>query len=502
MDLYLYNSLTRKKEKFVPIDSHGQARGTHPLRQAELDENIKDSTTSKAVVFSNLGINPPNVGLYTCGPTVYGPSHIGHARSYVAFDILKRVLAFNGYKVNHVMNITDVHDSIIKEASRLNVSVEELSNKYIHLLHMDIGDMNCLPANYYPKVTENIEGIIEMIKILIDKGYAYVEGDGSVYYRVSQFGEYGKLSGILVEQEKAGTRVSTDKYEREEAVDFALWKGAKEGEQSWDSPWGRGRPGWHIECSAMSKKFLGSTFDIHAGGVDIKFPHHENEIAQSEAANGKPFVKYWVHPGLLDVDNVKMSRSLGNVYSLRDIEEKGFSALDFRYLTFLTHYRSKMSFSWEALSAAQTAYRRLLSFTQNGILPNRDTPDSGVSRIEEYNAAFPNIINNDFDMPGVLALVWKLIKDEKVSREERVGLLMKWDEVLGLKLKSQKSKVKSEGQKLKVQIPKEIREMMEEREDLRRQKKFDEADKLRVEIEKRGFKVEDTEKGSKLSSLT
>ena len=470
MDLFLYNSLSRKKEKFVPIA-------------------------------------PPNVGFYTCGPTVYGPSHIGHTRSYAAFDVLKRALVFNGYKVTHVMNITDVHDSIIKRAYELNVSVEELSTKYTEVLHNDIREMNCIPANFYPKVTENIDGIIEMIKVLIDKGFAYIEKDGSVYYKVSQFKKYGKLSGAQIAQSKAGTRISSDKYEKEEASDFSLWKAAKEGEQSWESPWGRGRPGWHIECSVMAKKLLGDTFDIHVGGMDLKFPHHENEIAQSEVANGKPLARYWVHPGLLDVDGVKMSRSLGNVYSLEDMKKKGFSALDFRYLTFLTHYRSKMNFSWEALEAAQKAYERLVSamshFVQKGTTPNRGSPFLSVS-FSKYYDRFITAINDDLNMPKALALVWELVKDKGVSDENKTALLEKWDEALGLCLKSNPpaggSNVKGyevsslrevKSKMSKPLMPKEIQELLGKRKALRREKRFEEADALREEIEKLGYKVID-----------
>lgn len=469
MDLHLYNSLTRKKEKFTSI-------------------------------------NPPNVGLYTCGPTVYGPSHIGHARSYVSFDTFKRALLFNGYKVNHVMNITDVHDSIIERASELNVPINELSNKYTDILHRDLNRLNCIPANHYPKVTEHIEDIIKMIKLLVEKGFAYVEVDGSVYYKVEKFKDYGKLSGIKVGQGKAGTRVLTDKYEKDEASDFALWKTAKEGEQSWNSPWGKGRPGWHIECSVMSKKYLGDTFDIHTGGMDLKFPHHENEIAQSEAVNEKPFVNYFLHVGLLDVEGTKMSRSLGNVYSLKDLEDRGFTAMDFRYLTFLTHYRSKMNFSWQALEAAQTAYKRLKEFidsveasTSEVARSKAETTPRMVNGVEPYAEKFLLAINDDLNMPSALAQMWSMLKDDGLSSEDKVSLLLKWDEVLGLNVKSQKSKVKSKGQKSKVRIPKQIQEMVERREELRKQKKFKEADIVREEIEEKGFTLEDTPEGTNIS---
>ena len=335
----LYNTLTRKIEEFKPIKEN-------------------------------------EVGIYTCGPTVYGPGHLGHARSYTTFDLLKRTLIYDSFKVKHVLNITDVHDDMIKKADEEGITIFELADRYIPLFKQDMVDLNVLPADYYPRVTEHIPEIIEMIKVLIDKGFAYVEKDGSVYFDVSKFKNYGQLSGRKLEEARTGTRVQTDKYEKEEATDFALWKGvlASQGDSlesgaSWDSPWGKGRPGWHIECSVMSKKLLGETIDIHAGAMDLKFPHHENEIAQSETANGAKFVNYWLHAGLLDVEGRKMSKSLGNFIEIHEVKEKGIDPLALRYLFLTVGYRDKLNFTWTGLGAAQTALNNL-----RGIINNFQNP--------------------------------------------------------------------------------------------------------------------------------
>ena len=274
----LYNSLTRQIEEFKPRDKN-------------------------------------RVTLYTCGPTVYGPSHIGNIRSYLSYDFLKRALEFSGFKIAHVLNLTDVHDSMIEEAKKEGISVKVLGDRFIEHFHLDLSRLNIEPADIYPRVTEHIKEIMAMIISLVEKGYAY-EREGSVYFDVSKFKDYGKLSGRKLAEGKTGTRVKTDKYAREEVADFALWKAASEGEEEagavWDSPWGKGRPGWHIECSVMAKAHLGETLDIHGGGLDLKFPHHEKEIAQSESANGKKFVNLWFHGGTLVVEGKKMAKSLGN----------------------------------------------------------------------------------------------------------------------------------------------------------------------------------------------
>jgi len=268
--LKVYNTLTRKKEIFKPLKKG-------------------------------------RVGMYVCGPTIYGPSHLGHARTYISFDLIRRYLVYRGYKVKYVVNITDVHDDMIKEARKRKITIAQLADKFLPLYLKDMNTLNVQKADIHPRVSQHIKEIIKMIEILINKGYAYVTYDGSVYYDVSQFKNYGRLSRIKLDKEITGTRVKTDKYEKKAVIDFALWKAAKKGEPYWLSPWGKGRPGWHIECSVMSMKYLGETLDIHGGAKDLIFPHHENEIAQSEAATGKKFVRYWLHAGLLKIEGKKMS---------------------------------------------------------------------------------------------------------------------------------------------------------------------------------------------------
>lgn len=446
-----------------------------------------NTSTRKKEIFKPL--NPPHVGMYTCGPTVYGPGHLGHARTYTNFDILKRVLKFNGLKVEHVLNITDVHDDMIKRANERGITIFELAEEYIPQFYTDLEALNIQPADVYPRVTEHIDEIKEMIQTLIEKDYAYVGEDGSVYYQVSKFKDYGKLSGIKLDQAKVGTRVDTDKYEKEDSADFALWKAWKEGEPFWDSPWGKGRPGWHIECSVMAKEHLGETIDIHGGAMDLKFPHHENEIAQSEAANGVKFASFWIHAGLLEVAGQKMAKSLGNIYTLADLNERGFAPLAFRYLCLTAHYRSKLNFTWEALQAAQTALNRLREFMVAASLTSevgsRET--SEVSPAASFSSRFLEAVNDDLNMPGAVALVWDLVKSDCPTAEKHATLL-KWDRILGLRL----------GEIEPVEIPEDVKKLVSEREKLRAEKKWKEADAVRGKIERSGFGVEDTEEGPKL----
>ena len=449
----IYNTLTRKIEEFKPL-------------------------------------NPLKVGLYTCGPTVYGPGHLGHARTYVNFDLLKRTLFYNGFKVKHILNITDVHDDMIKKANELGITIFELSDKYMALFLQDMKDLNTIAADHYPKVTEHIKEIIEMVKALVDKDFAYVEKDGSVYFRVAKFKGYGQLSGIKLEKAKTGTRVETDKYEKESVADFVLWKGAKKGEPSWDSPWGKGRPGWHIECSVMSKKYLGNTIDIHGGATDLKFPHHENEIAQSEAANGALFVKYWFHPGLLDIESQKMSKSLGNYIEIHEIKEKGFDPLALRYLFLTTHYRQKLNFTWKSLEAAQSALKNLRLQIINYQLSIINSRRSSLSqdkleKIEDFQKRFVDFINDDLAIPQALALVWEVVKSN-IPPGDKLDLILDFDQIFGLKL--------SEVKKEKIKIPIEVKKLVEEREKMRREKKWDEADKIRKRVEKLGFNLNDVAK--------
>ncbi|PIU02097.1 cysteine--tRNA ligase [Candidatus Shapirobacteria bacterium CG09_land_8_20_14_0_10_49_15] len=436
-------------------------------------------------------IKPGWVGMYTCGPTVYGPGHLGHARSYINFDLLKRVLISNGLQVTHVLNITDVHDDMIRRANELGVSLEALAAKYIPLFQRDLHSLNILPADHYPRVTENIPEIIQVVKTLVDKGYAYVEKDGSVYFKVRRFKNYGQLSGIKLAEAKAGTRAVTDKYEKKQALDFALWKATKKDEPAWPSPWGQGRPGWHIECSVMSQKFLGQTIDIHAGAMDLKFPHHENEIAQSEAATGVKFVNFWFHGGLLTVDGQKMSKSLGNFIEMRQLVKKGFAPLAMRYLCLTAHYRSKLNFTWPSLQAAQTALRRLQSVVADLKTTNRQvlSPEK-LAKADAYQKRFTALINDDLKIPEALALVWEIVKSNLPGYDKH-DLLVDFDQVLGLRLTAQT--------KVQQKVPPAAMKLVAAREKLRQQQKWAAADKLRQQIESLGWQVKDTAAGVKLT---
>jgi len=443
----LYNSLTRKKELFKPQD-------------------------------------PARVTMYTCGPTVYGPSHLGHARTYVNFDLLKRILEYDGYTVQHVLNITDVHDSMIKEAEKQKTSIGELADKYIKHFYLDLEELNIEPPNVFPRVTEHIDGIIKMIEVLLKKGYAY-EKDGSVYYDVSKFRRYGRLSGVRLEMAKTGTRIASDKYTREEVSDFALWKTESKGEKEvgavWDSPWGRGRPGWHIECSVMSQTYLGDTLDIHGGGIDLRFPHHENEIAQSEVASGKKFSNFWVHVGTLLVEGQKMSKSLGNIINLDTLVQRGVDPLAFRYLCLTTHYRGELNFTWEGLEAAGIALEKLYDEVADWESPSGGRKDN----CPDYEKKFGQLLNDDLNIPRALALVWELLNDRRFPSAAKMTTLLKMDRVLGLKI----SEIEHEG------IPEEVLELVRERERTRQDENWVGADALRDRIEQIGFTVEDTEKG-------
>lgn len=443
-------------------------------------------------------LNPPHVGIYTCGPTVYREVHIGNFRTYLMADFLRRTLEYNGYEVTHIKNITDVghmrvsaehHDTqidpIIEEALRQGKKPLEIAQYYTDLFFKDEEKLNIKKASKYPKATEHIKEMIEIIKVLLKKGLAY-ETDGTIYFDVDKFKQYGKLSGNTLDkmdQLLKAVRVSLE-TDKKDSADFALWKKAEEGRlMKWDSPWGPpGFPGWHIECSAMSMKYLGETFDIHTGGEDLIFPHHEDEIAQSQGATEKPFVSYWLHGGYLLVDKQKMSRSKGNVYTISDLEQKGFHPLAFRYLTMMTHYRSKMNFTWEAISAAQTALDRLLSEVADW-----DEPKIGCA---EYEERFLEAISNDLNMPEALAIVWELVHSDYPTHAKAESLF-KMDEVLGLdlkKTKSEKPKTKNE------EIPKKVMVLVREREGLRKKKQYHLADQTRHKIRKMGFDVVD-EKG-------
>jgi len=464
-DIFLTNTLTRKKEKFVPID-------------------------------------PDKVGIYSCGPTVYRDIHIGNLRTYLMADIVKRVLVYNGYKVFHVKNITDVghmrtdethhheaFDPVIAEALKEGKTSQEIASEYTKKFLEDEKALNILPADVFPKATEHINEMIELIKTLLEKGFAY-ETDGTVYFNVKKFADYGKLSGnTLDKMDKLleAVRVSSE-TDKKDSADFALWKKAEAGRSmKWESPWGEGFPGWHIECSAMSMKYLGNHLDIHTGGEDNIFPHHEDEIAQSEAGTGEKVVNYWLHGGYLLVDGKKMARREGNVFTVGDLVKKGFFPLALRYLALTAHYRSRLNFTWDSLKAAEAAlnnlYRELTGYVTNGEVKEANS---------EFEKKFIEAINNDIDTPTALTIVWELVKSN-LPEGEKTATLYKFDRVLGLDLE----KVAKEA----AEVPSEIRKLVVQREEARKKGEFSKSDKLRKEISSLGYEVVDEKDGSGLKKI-
>lgn len=370
--MLIYNTLTKKKEEFIPI-------------------------------------NPPNVTMYVCGPTIYDYFHIGNARSFVMSDIVRRYLEYKGYNVTFAMNITDVDDKLIKKANEENVEVEEVADKYADAFFEDIENLGIKKANIYPKATEHMDEIIQLIKTLVEKGIAY-NVDGNVFYSVSDFKEYGKLSGKNIEDLQSGARIEIND-EKKNPLDFSLWKKAKPDEPYWDSPWGKGRPGWHIECSAMSMKHLGKTIDIHAGGTDLVFPHHENEIAQSEACCTEKFVNYWIHFGFLNLNQEKMSKSLGNFFTARDILKK-YSANAIRYFFSQTHFSGPLSFTDELLQGAEKGLEKIYNLAQRIEKVSPSKAGGLVDfEVERYLFAFESAMDDNFNSPQALASVYDFIRD-------------------------------------------------------------------------------------------
>lgn len=450
-------------------------------------------------------LKPNHISFYSCGPTVYNQVHIGNLRAYIFVDTLKRVLIYNGFDVNHIMNITDVDDKTIRDSKAAGQTLREFTEKYTELFFQDLKKLDIEPATTYPKATEYIPQMIEMIKLLIEKGFAY-ESEGSVYYDISKFDDYGKLAKLDLTQLKTGTRVDVDEYTRDSVNDFVLWKAAKEGEPNWESPLGTGRPGWHIECSAMSLDLLGQAFtesslrpaqgisfhgersrtiDIHAAGVDLIFPHNEDEIAQSEAATGEKFVNYWVHNEHLLVDGTKMSKSLNNFYTLADIEAKGFNPLAFRYLLLTAGYRDKINFTWDSLQAAQNALENLYN-----AVADMDDPEIGCAGYEED---FLRFINDDLDTPSALALMWKLIKSDQEPSHAKLQTILKFDEIFGLNIKGERDQGRN--------LPSRAQKLLEARDKARMEKDFAKSDALRDQLKELGIEVKDTPEGQKWSRL-
>lgn len=455
----LYNTLTRKKEMLRPI--------------------------------RRVPVGRARVGLYTCGPTVYNFAHIGNLRTYIFEDVLRRTLEYAGYRVRHVMNITDVDDKIIRDAAAADESMYDFVKPYEQAFFDDLTKLNMKPAWKYPKATDHIPDMVRLIQKLLKNGMAY-EMDGSVYFTIKKFKRYGKLSRIHSRHMKPGTRGDKDEYTKHDIQDFVLWKARHtEREPFWDTPFGKGRPGWHIECSAMSMKYLGSTFDMHGGAVDLIFPHHENEIAQSEGATGKPFARFFVEGEHLLVGGEKMSKSLHNVFTLRDIEAKGYDPLAFRYLCLTAHYRAKLNFTWESLTAAQQSLERLRDFMLH--LPAKSYTKRKTKSLAAYRTKFSHAILNDLDMPAALALVWSIMHvvhkyPNRHDVKEIHALFYDWDRVLGIGL----ANIKKEN------IPSRVIALMRERETYRAQKAWAEADALRKEIESLGYTLKDTAEGSKI----
>ena len=476
MPLKLYNNLTRKLETFEPLNS-------------------------------------PQVGMYVCGITPYDETHLGHARAYVTFDIIRRYLEYSGYKVKHIQNVTDIDDKIIQKSKVKSQKFSEIVEEYTRSYFEVMDALNVKRANEYPKATENIPGMIDWIKRLTDKGYAYRLVDG-IYFEVDKFQDYGKLSHRKKEEQESGARVKVDQNKKN-PLDFALWKFAKEGEPSWESPWGAGRPGWHIECSVMSTKYLGEQFDIHGGGLDLQFPHHENEIAQTEAATGKtPWVKYWIHNGFVTINQQKMSKSLGNFFTLREIYEK-FDPMVVRLYLLSTHYRSPLNFSDASLAEAKEAYERLVGALENlDFLISRIAGPEAKMEVEEtddelavFKRRLEEAMNEDFNTAGALGIIFELVrfihehvKEEKIDKESLQDdrkTLVDLCEVLGLKLESRKTSTSSV-ESLKIES-REVEELIAQRETARKSKDFKRADEIRKDLLARGIILEDTPYGTKWS---
>lgn len=473
--LILYNSLTRKKEEFAPI-------------------------------------SPPSVGMYTCGPTVYDYSSIGNFRTYVTSDILRRVLTYNGYKVKSVMNITDVghltgdadegEDKIEKAAKKERKTAWDIAKFYTEAFLEDMKKIGILEPDFIPKATEHIKEQIELIQKLEAKDFTYKTSDGIYFdtagYETETGTEYGKLS--TMDEIKAGARIEAN-LEKRDPRDFALWKFSMEPgkrHMEWESPWGLGFPGWHIECSAMSMKYLGESFDIHVGGEDLRQTHHPNEIAQSEGATGKPFVKYWVHVTFLLVDGQRMGKSIGNVYTVSDIEEKGFDPRSLRYLYLTAHYRDPLNFTWESLAAAQSAFEKLAQKLAEFRQESRKTLSQDKSvKIDQYQREFANALNDDLSTPKAIAVLWEAAKSN-MPAQDKYDLIMNFDDVLGIGLRDKTEAVlKTLGLEKRVEG---LTELLAQRDELRRQGKFDEADKIREKIREIGFEIDDMPGGARVKT--
>jgi cysteinyl-tRNA synthetase len=442
-------------------------------------------------------IEPGVVRMYTCGPTVYAPAHIGNYRAYTFEDILRRYLIYKGFKVTQVMNLTDIDDKTIRDSNAAGITLEEHTEKYKDMFFRDIDRLNIQRAEHYPAATGHIDIMAEMVQKLLDRGHAYRSGD-SVYFKISTFPKYGALSHMQLDKLKAGARIDSDEYEKETASDFALWKGWTESDGAvyWDTLLGRGRPGWHIECSAMSMKYLGEHFDIHTGGVDNIFPHHENEIAQSEGATGKKFVNYWLHNAHLIVEGQKMAKSEGNYYTVQDLVEKGHNPLAIRYVLMATHYRQQLNFTMDGLEAAKAAITRLRDFQSNveGATEGEDNPDVS-SAVDRAVKGFEAGLDDDLNISPSLAAVFDFVREINAVVAEKglspfdknaiLDTLRRFDIVLGVVFTDEE------------EVDQEIEDLIKQRTEAKEKRDFATADKIRADLLERGIILEDTPAGTK-----
>ncbi len=456
-----FNTLTREKEKFVPIE-------------------------------------PGHVRMYTCGPTVYDYVHIGNLRAFLFEDMARRWLEYRGFQVTQVMNLTDVDDRTIKASRTQGIPIKQHTEQFIDAFFEDIKTLNIEKATYYPKATDHIPEMVALVKKLVEKGYAYRGEDNSIYYAISKFKDYGKLAKIQVGELKAGARVKVDDYAKEEASDFVIWKAwdKDDGDVFWETEIGKGRPGWHIECSAMSMKYLGETFDIHCGGVDNLFPHHENEIAQSEAATGKKFVNFWLHNEYLLVEGRKMAKRLHNFYTLKDLIAKGYDPTAIRYLMMSTHYRQQINFTFEGLDAARKALDRLTNFAHRALEANGRPAGDKLRQLHEgVQKGFEAAMDDDLNISVALAHLFDFVRDVnnlldngEVSKEEGkeiCELILKFDKVLGVI-----GQIKKEEK-----LPREAEELIRRREEARKNKDWEAADQIRDQLKTMGIIIEDTTQG-------
>lgn len=467
------------------------------MKNSHSTTSFFNTLSRKKEVFKPLEAG--KVKIYTCGPTVYAYAHIGNFRSFLFEDLLKRWLKKRGFKITHVMNLTDIDDKTIKGSQNEKIPLRQFTDFYIKAFFEDINALNIQSADFYPRATDLVPEMVALIKTLMAKGYAYRSEDGSIYFAISKFPNYGKLSKIKTTELKTGARVSQDEYAKEEAKDFALWKAwvKEDGDAFWETELGKGRPGWHIECSAMSMKYLGETFDIHCGGVDNIFPHHENEIAQSEAATGKKFVNYWMHNEHLLVESKKMAKSYGNFYTLRDLLKKGYDPIAIRYLLMSTHYRQQFNFTFEGLESAKGAIDRLRNFVRrlHDVDGGKESKGKVATLISKLEACFGGSLDNDLDIGTALASLFDFVRDvnnlldtSMISKDEASevgGLMMQLDDVLGIIGSVQ----------IEEALPIEIDALVQKRESARKTKNWKEADEIRTQLKAMGIILEDTAQG-------